>query len=116
MTQTFTTVDEYVDSFPAKTKKMLETLRSAVRKIAPQAKEGFSYGVPAFNLNGNLVLYAGFKNHIGFYPQPSAIKKFKNRLFEYETSEGTIRFPLDKPLPLDLIIEIVEFRIQENLK
>lgn len=116
MAQKFSTVDEYITSLPVKTKMMLETLRSAIRKTAPQAIEVLSYGVPGFNLNGNLVLYAGLKNHIGFYPQPSAIKKFKKELSNYNTSEGTIRFPLDKPLPLDLVIRIVEFRILENLK
>ncbi len=116
MAQKFNSVDEYLKSLPKNTRKILNTLRLVIRKTAPQAQEVLSYGVPAFKLNGILVLYAGFKNHIGFYPQPSAIKKFTNELQQYETSEGTIRFPLSEPLPLDLIVKIVEFRIQENLK
>jgi uncharacterized protein YdhG (YjbR/CyaY superfamily) len=116
MAQKHNTVDEYIDSQPLKTKKILKTLRSAIRKVVPQAKEILSYGVPAFNINGNLVLYAGFKSHIGFYPTPSAIEKFENELSKYNTSKGTVRFPLDEPLPLDLIVKIVEFRVQENLE
>ncbi len=116
MTQKYTTVDAYIHSLSPEIKKKIDILRSVIQKVVPQAKEKLSYGVPAFYLNGNLVLYAGFKNHIGLYPQPSAMKKFKKKLASYETSEGTIRFPLNKPLPLDLIREIVSFRVQENMK
>jgi uncharacterized protein YdhG (YjbR/CyaY superfamily) len=116
MPQKFNTIDEYIDSFPEKTKEQLTLLRSTIRQAAPQAKEAFSYGVPAFKLNGNLVLFAAFKNHIGFYPTPSVMKKFREELSKFETSEGTVRFPLGQPLPLKLISKIVEFRVGESFK
>lgn len=109
-------VDEYISKFPDEIGDILKRLREVIRQNAPNAKEAMSYGVPAFQLKGNLVLYAAFKNHIGLYPTPSAIKEFKKELVNYETSEGTIKFQLNKPLPFDLIKRIVRFRVNENLK
>ncbi|MGY4884156.1 MAG: iron chaperone [Nanobdellota archaeon] len=109
-------VDDYIIKFPKDIQDILQKLRQTIKDSAPHAKEAMSYGAPAFQLNGNLVLYAAFKNHIGLYPTPSAIKKFKKELDGYETSEGTIKFPLDKPLPFDLIKKIVKFRVKENLQ
>jgi uncharacterized protein YdhG (YjbR/CyaY superfamily) len=93
----------------------LETLRQAIRETAPDAKEVISYQMPAFKQNGILVWFAAFKSHIGFFPRTSAVEAFKNKLTPYKTSKGTIRFPLNEPLPLDLIKEIVKFRVEEEL-
>jgi uncharacterized protein YdhG (YjbR/CyaY superfamily) len=111
MPKKFLTVQEYINSFPPLTRKKLVEIRRLIRKNAPGAEEGFSYGVPAFKLNGNYILYAGFKNHVGFYPTPSAMQKFEKELALFDTSKGTVRFPIDKPLPIDLIAKIVKFRV-----
>jgi len=111
----FETVDEYIDAFPQNVQTVLQELRQAIRETAPDAKEAISYQMPTLKLHGNLVWFAAFKNHIGFYPRESAIEAFKEKLSDYEVSKGTVRFPLDKPLPLDLIKEIVRFRVKENL-
>jgi uncharacterized protein YdhG (YjbR/CyaY superfamily) len=96
----------------------LQQIRQAVKDAAPTAEETISYNMPTFKLNGNLVRFGAFKNHIGFYPRKSAIAAFREKLADYETSEvqGTIKFPLDKPMPIDLIKEMVRFRVKENLK
>jgi uncharacterized protein YdhG (YjbR/CyaY superfamily) len=112
----FETVDDYIASFPVNVQKVLQEVRQAIRESAPGAKEAISYQIPAFKLNGNLVWFAAFKNHIGFYPRESAIEAFKEKLSPYEISKGTIRFPLDKPVPLELIKEMVRFRVKENCK
>ena len=109
------TIDEYIGAFPPEIKKNLMKVRSAIKETAPEAEEYFAYGVPAFKLNGKpLVYYAAFKSHIGFYPTPSAIIAFKKELSKYKTSEGTVRFPLNEPVPLELIKKMVKFRMQEN--
>jgi uncharacterized protein YdhG (YjbR/CyaY superfamily) len=110
------TIDKYIKSFPKEIQKILQKLRETIIKLAPQAEEDISYGIPTFKLNGNLVHFAAFKNHIGFFPTPSGVIQFKKELTQYETSKGTIKFPLNKPIPYDLIKEIVKFRVKENLR
>jgi uncharacterized protein YdhG (YjbR/CyaY superfamily) len=112
----FTTIDEYIALFPEDVQKKLQELRATIKASAPDASEKISYQMPTFYLKGNLVYFAAFKNHIGFYPAPRGIEAFKEELSIYEGSKGTVRFPLDQPLPLDLISKIVEFRAAENLK
>ena len=112
----FDNIDEYIASFPEETQKLLEVIRGTIRNAAPDAKEVISYGIPAFKMKGILVYFAAYKNHIGFYPTASGIEAFKNELFSYEGAKGTVRFPIDKPIPLDLISRIVKFRVQESLE
>ena len=107
--------NDYSDRFPKDVQQRLQKLRLTVKKAAPQAKEKISYGIPAFTLNGMLVWFAAFKNHIGFYPAPTGIEQFKKELAIYQKGKGTLQFPLDKPLPLGLITKIVKFRVKENL-
>ena len=109
-------IDDYIAGFPDETRKTLEGLRSAIRAAAPGAEEKISYQMPSFDLGGNLVYFAAFKSHIGFYPTSSGIEAFRRELSSYEVSKGTVRFPLDKPLPLKLISRIVKFRVAENLE
>lgn len=109
------TIDEYIAAFPKEVQGILKTLRWKVRKSAPKAQEAISYGIPTFKLNGNLVHFAAFRNHIGFYPTPSAIVAFKKELSRYKTSKGAIQFPIDEPMPLPLIGRMVKFRVKENL-
>ncbi len=111
----YKTVDEYIAAHPKNVQFILEELRQVIRRSAPKAEETISYQIPAFKLNGNLVWFAAFKNHIGFYPTSSAISAFKERLSDYDISKGTVRFPLNKPVPYDLIKEMVRFRVKENL-
>jgi uncharacterized protein YdhG (YjbR/CyaY superfamily) len=113
--KSFKTIDRYIASYPSDVQEKLSTIRHTVKEVAPQASEKLSYGMPYFSLNGRLVYFAAFKNHIGFYPMASGVANFKKELSSYHTSKGTIQFPLDKPLPLPLIRKIVEFRVQENL-
>ena len=109
--------DEYIASFPLNIQNILQRIRGVIAKAAPKAQEAMSYGVPSFKLNGkNLVLFAAFKKHIGFYPEPSAIEAFKNELKNYETAKGTIKFPIDKPIPFELISNIVKFRVRETIE
>lgn len=110
----FATVDEYIATFPPATKKALNEIRSTIRKAAPKAEEVISYNMPAFRLDGILVWYAGYKEHIGLYPRPDVIQVFKKELTSYKLSKGTIQFPLGQPLPLALITRIVNYRIMEN--
>jgi uncharacterized protein YdhG (YjbR/CyaY superfamily) len=107
-------VDEYLREFPEKVREMLQQLRRTIEEVAPEAEEAISYGIPTFKLNGNLVHFAGYKNHIGFYPTPSGVEKFKQQLAPFVHAKGSIRFPVDQPLPLDLIRQIVKFRVREN--
>jgi len=108
------TIDEYISSFPKDIQKVLEEIRSAIRKAAPDAVEAISYGIPTFKLNGNLVHFAAFKNHIGFYPTPNGIEEFEKELSVYKQGKGSVQFPLDKPLPLTLITKIVKYRAKKN--
>jgi len=112
----FTTIDEYIAMFPAETQSLLAELRATIRAAAPEAQEKISYQMPTFAQAGNLVHFAAHKEHIGFYPAPSAIEAFRAELAPFESSKGAVRFPIDRPLPLDLIRRIVEFRVAENLK
>ncbi|MGD0018288.1 MAG: DUF1801 domain-containing protein [Candidatus Limnocylindrales bacterium] len=108
-------IDEYIAGFPAETQKLLEELRALIRASAPGATETISYAVPTFDLNGrHLVHFAGFKNHIGFYPVPSGIEAFREELKPYKQGKGSVQFPLGQPMPTDLIRRIVEFRVDEN--
>jgi uncharacterized protein YdhG (YjbR/CyaY superfamily) len=109
-----TSVDEYIASYPANVQAKLNEIRQIVKEEAPQASEKLSYGMPYFSFNGRLLYFAVHKEHIGLYAMPSAVIVFKKELTEYETSKGTIRFPLDKPLPTELIRRIIEFRVKEN--
>jgi uncharacterized protein YdhG (YjbR/CyaY superfamily) len=111
----YETVDEYIATFPKNVQAVLQEVRLAIKEAAPEAKEAISYQMPAFKLNGILVWFAAHKNHIGFYPRVSAIEAFKKELSGYEVSKGTVKFPLDKPIPLDLVKKIVKFRVKENL-
>ena len=112
----FHTIDEYISQYDPEMQKILTDLRNAVRDAAPEAREKISYRMPAFEYFGNLVYFAVFRNHIGFYPTPSGTDAFSRELSEYKTSKGAIQFPLGKPLPLDLIRRIVKFRSEENFR
>jgi uncharacterized protein YdhG (YjbR/CyaY superfamily) len=113
-TKKFKTIDEYMAGLPEEIQVKLEQIRQSIKEAAPQATEAISYGMPAFKLNGVLVYFAAFKDHIGFFPTGSGVSHFQKELEPYHTSKGTIRFPLDKPIPLDLIKKIVKFRVKEN--
>ena len=113
--ESFKTIDEYIATFPKDVQVILEKFRQAVKEAAPEAEETISYKMPAFKQNGILVWFAAFKNHIGFFPKISAIEVFKAELTGFELSKGTIRFPLDEPIPFDLVKRIVKFRIKENM-
>jgi len=108
------TIDEYIEAFPADVQEKLRQLRETIQAAAPEATEKISYQMPTFYLNGNLVHFAAFKNHIGFYPTPSAMEQFKDRLSIYKQGKGSVQFPLDEPLPLKLITEMVHVRVLEN--
>lgn len=112
----FKTIDEYIAACPKNVQTILEELRQAIREAAPEAEEAISYQIPAFKLRGNLVFFAAFKNHIGFYPTSSGIEAFREKLLDYEVSKGTIRFPINEAIPFDLVKEIVRFRVKENLR
>lgn len=107
-------IDEYVAAFPKDVQKMLEQIRSTIKNAAPGAEEKISYAIPTFALNGNLVHFAAFKNHIGFYPAPTGSEAFKKELSVYKTGKGSVQFPIDKPMPLSLITKIVKYRVKEN--
>ena len=109
-------VPGYIAGFPKPVRIRLGQLRTLIRKLVPGARETIAYGIPTFVLNGNLVHFAGYKTHVGFYPTSSGISRFKRELARYPTSRGTVRFPLDKPLPMALIKKIVRFRVRENLE
>ena len=109
-------IDKYIAIFPEDVQAILEKIRATIQNAAPDAEETINYGVPTFTLKGNLVHFAGFKNHIGFYPTPSGIEKFKKELSKYESAKGSVQFPLDKPIPYALIEKIVKFRVKENLE
>lgn len=107
-------IDDYISSFPAGVQTKMQELRNVIQTTAPEAREKISYRMPTYHLNGNLVHFAAFKNHIGLYPGPSAVVAFAEQLQTYKTSKGAIQFPLGQPLPLDLVRQIVAFRVQEN--
>jgi uncharacterized protein YdhG (YjbR/CyaY superfamily) len=111
--KSYENIDEYIAGFPEDIQSKLQQLRKAIKKAAPQAQETISYGMPAFKLNGVLVYFAAFKNHIGFFPTSSGVEAFKKELTPYAISKGTIRFPLDKPIPFDLVEKVVKFRLNE---
>src|SRR6516162_8008107 len=106
-------IDEYIAGFPADVQRVLQEMRRIVRAAAPDAAEAIKYRMPTFVLNGNLVHFAAFEKHIGFYPTPSGIEAFKEELSAYHTAKGSVQFPLDKPVPFKLIRKIVEFRVKE---
>lgn len=110
------TIDEYIANFPDDVQTKLQQVRSTIKKAAPGAEEKISYGIPAFNLNGQYLIYfAGYKKHIGMYPVPGGVKEFEKDFAPYYTSgKGTIQFPLEKPMPAGLITKIVKFRIKVN--
>jgi len=108
-------IDDYIAFFPASTQVLLKQMRQTIKKAAPAAVEKISYQMPTFALAGNLVHFAGYKNHIGFYPGSSGVKNFKEELEGYKNAKGSIQFPIDQPLPLDIVTRITQFRVQENL-
>jgi uncharacterized protein YdhG (YjbR/CyaY superfamily) len=112
----FNSIDEYIAAFPEEAQKILQELRAVIKAAAPGAEEKISYQMPTFALKGNLVHFAAYKKHIGFYPTPSGIQAFKDELLTYEGAKGSVKFPIDQPLPLELISRIVKFRVTENLK
>jgi uncharacterized protein YdhG (YjbR/CyaY superfamily) len=113
----FNSIDEYIATFPAGVQKIMNQLRKTIKAAAPEAVEKISYNMPTFTLNGTyLVYFAGWKNHIAFYGAPRGNAEFKEDLSAYEAGQGTLQFPFDKPMPLDLITKIVKFRAAENLK
>lgn len=109
-------IDEYIERFPENVQTILQKLRATIKKAAPGAEEVISYQMPAFKYHGVLVYFAGYKNHIGFYPTSSPMKVFKKELAGYKTSKGAIQFPIEKAIPLTLVKDIVKFRIKENLE
>ena len=108
-------VGQYIAGFPKDVQEILKAIRMTIRKAAPNAEETISYRMPTFTLKGNLVHFAAHQKHIGFYPTPTGIEKFKNELAAYEWAKGSVQFPLDKPIPFALISKIVKFRVKENL-
>lgn len=113
--QKFQIIDEYIKTFPKDIQKILESVRQTIKNAAPGAEETINYQIPTFKLNGNLVHFAAFKNHIGFYPTPSGQKAFQKELSIYKSGKGSVQFPIDKPMPLSLIQKIVKHRVKENL-
>ncbi len=111
----FKTIDEYINSFPDDVRDKLQAIRQVIQEAAPEAEETIAYQMPTFKLYGNLVHFAAFTHHIGFYPTPSGTEAPLEGSARYKTGKGTLQFPLDQPLPLPLIRQIVEFRVQENL-
>jgi len=110
------TIDEYIADFPPDVQAILEKLRATIRKAAPDAEEAMKYRLPTFVLNGNLVHFGAFKKHIGFYATPTGNEKFRKELSVYEGAKGSVQFPLDKPIPYDLVSRMVKFRVKENLE
>ncbi len=115
MKKQFKTIDAYIKAFPEDIQRILGKMRQTIQRAAPEAEEAIAYQMPTFKLNGkNLVHLAAFKNHIGFYPTPSGIEAFKKELSSYKGAKGSVQFPLDKPIPYDLVKKIVMFRVKEN--
>ena len=109
------TIDQYIDNFSPAIQALLRQMRDVITKAAPTAGEAIKYGMPTFTLHGNLVHFAAFKNHIGFYPGPSGIHAFTKEISKYKNSKGAVQFPLDEPFPVQLITKIVKFRVKESL-
>jgi uncharacterized protein YdhG (YjbR/CyaY superfamily) len=107
-------IDEYIADFPHEVQEILQQIRSLVRKAAPEAKEAIKYQIPTYVLNGNLVHFAAYKKHIGFYPTPSGIEQFKKELSAYKSAKGSVQFPIAEPIPFNLIEKIVRYRVVEN--
>ena len=107
-------IDEYIAGFPTNVQKILQRIRKTIQKAAPDAEEAISYAIPTFKLNGNLIHFAAYKNHIGLYPAPSGVAEFKKELAQYQTGKGTLQFPLDQPVPFDLITRIIKYRVTQN--
>lgn len=116
MKTTFTTIDAYIATFPADIQKLLTSMRTTIQKAAPDAEEAIKYGIPTFVLNGNLVHFAAFKHHIGFYPGAQGIADFKKELSQYKGAKGSVQFPFGEPLPLALVTRIVKYRVAQNKK
>ena len=108
-------INQYIAGFPMEIQVILKEIRATIKKAAPNAQETISYQMPTFKLNGNLVHFAAFKNHIGFYPTPTGIDQFREALSGYKGAKGSVQFPLNQPIPYELISEIVKFRVQESL-
>jgi uncharacterized protein YdhG (YjbR/CyaY superfamily) len=113
---TVQSMDEYIAGFPGEVQVILQRVRETIREAAPAATEAISYGIPTFKLYGNLVHFAAYKKHLGFYPTPAGLQAFKAELAGYKGSKGAVQFPLDQPIPYDLIRRIVAFRVQEQLR
>lgn len=111
----FRNIDDYIEHAPIEVQKKLRELKAVIKAEVPDAQERIAYGMPTFSQYGNLVHFAAFKNHIGFFPAPSGIENFKDELAKYKTSKGTVQFPLEEEIPMDLVREIVHFRLKENL-
>lgn len=109
-------IDEYIERYPKDIQSILQRIRATIKRAAPDAKEAISYQIPTFKLGGNLVHFAAFAKHISFFPTSSGVEKFEKDLGTYETSKGTIRFSLAKPIPYELIAKITKFRVEENIK
>ena len=109
-------MDQYIEGYPDDVQRILQKIRKIVGKAAPDAQETIKYQIPTFTLQGNLVHFGAFKNHIGFYPTPSGTEKFRKELSIYQGAKGSVRFPLDRPIPYDLISQIVKFRVKETLE
>lgn len=114
MEKGYKNIDEYITSFPSGIQVILEKLRQTIHEAAPEAREAISYGMPTFKFNGNLVHFAAFEHHIGFYPTPSGTASFQKELAPYKSGKGSVQFPLDKPVPFGLVKKIVKFRVKEN--
>jgi uncharacterized protein YdhG (YjbR/CyaY superfamily) len=111
----YTTIDQYIAGFPVDVQEILEKIRMTIHQAAPEAQEAIKYAIPTFTLKGNLIHFAAFKKHIGLYPAPTGIEQFKQELSIYKQAKGSVQFPLDQPIPYDLITRIVLFRVKENL-
>ena len=109
------TIQAYIATFPKEIQQILEQIRAIIKSEAPEAEEAIKYGMPTFTLKGNLIHFAAFKHHIGLYPTPSGTEAFKEELSGYKSGKGSIQFPLDEPMPLDLITRIVRFRVEESV-
>ncbi len=107
-------VDEFIAGFPTEVQQILQKLRETIQQTAPDAEESINYGIPTFKLEGNLVHFAAYKNHIGFYPGPSGLQAFQEELAGFKGAKGSVQFPLNKPLPWDTIMKLVKFRVEEN--
>lgn len=115
-TSQHTNIDGYIATFPADVRKALEEVRTTIQKAAPKAEEVISYDIPTFRLNGNLVHFAAYTKHIGFYPGAAGIEAFKKEIASYKSAKGSVQFPLDQPMPLGLITKIVKYRVKMNLE